>query len=317
MDMGGRGTLALKARGVLVLVLAMLCVFGEAPVDAKTIGSMQALEWNQTTSTMGGDAWAVIVDTSRYWLNYRHHANAMAIYRSVRSLGIPDSRIILMVAEDFSTNPRNVREGQLFADLGLETDLYDGGVEVDYAGSEVSVPNFIRLLTDRHFSWIPKSKRLLTTGKNNVLLYITGHGGENFMKFRDHEQILGEDFADAIEEMHRMDRFKELLVVVDTCKASTFCQYIATPNVICLGSSMRGENSYSAHINREIGNSLVDQLSYGIFQFLRKLSRGSSVTLQQMFDHLSQVTKSSTPSIETFGFERSLRKVKVLEFFGN
>ena len=34
--------------------------------------------------------WAVIVDTSRFWFNYRHAANVLSIYRSVRRLGIPD-----------------------------------------------------------------------------------------------------------------------------------------------------------------------------------------------------------------------------------
>lgn len=34
--------------------------------------------------------WAVIIDTSRFWFNYRHAANVLSIYRSVKRLGIPD-----------------------------------------------------------------------------------------------------------------------------------------------------------------------------------------------------------------------------------
>lgn len=34
--------------------------------------------------------WAVLVDTSRFWFNYRHVANVLSIYRSVKKLGIPD-----------------------------------------------------------------------------------------------------------------------------------------------------------------------------------------------------------------------------------
>ena len=51
--------------------------------------------------------WAVLVDTSRFWFNYRHVANVLSIYRSVKRLGIPDSQIILMVADDMACNPRN------------------------------------------------------------------------------------------------------------------------------------------------------------------------------------------------------------------
>ena len=34
--------------------------------------------------------WAVLVDTSRFWFNYRHMANVLSIYHSVKRLGIPD-----------------------------------------------------------------------------------------------------------------------------------------------------------------------------------------------------------------------------------
>uniref|UniRef100_A0A8C2NW74 GPI-anchor transamidase n=1 Tax=Capra hircus TaxID=9925 RepID=A0A8C2NW74_CAPHI len=35
--------------------------------------------------------WAVLVCTSRFWFNYRHVANTLSVYRSVKRLGIPDS----------------------------------------------------------------------------------------------------------------------------------------------------------------------------------------------------------------------------------
>ena len=33
--------------------------------------------------------WAVLVCASRYWFNYRHVANTLSVYRSVKRLGIP------------------------------------------------------------------------------------------------------------------------------------------------------------------------------------------------------------------------------------
>ncbi len=46
--------------------------------------------------------WAVIVDTSRFWFNYRHAANVLSIYRSVKRLGIPD-RLDLNLSSCFDT----------------------------------------------------------------------------------------------------------------------------------------------------------------------------------------------------------------------
>jgi hypothetical protein len=38
------------------------------------------------------DNWAVILCTSRYWHNYRHSSNALAIHRILRSHGYPEER---------------------------------------------------------------------------------------------------------------------------------------------------------------------------------------------------------------------------------
>ncbi len=48
---------------------------------------------------------AVLVCTSRFYYNYRHVANTLSMYRTVKRLGIPDSNIILMLADDVACNP--------------------------------------------------------------------------------------------------------------------------------------------------------------------------------------------------------------------
>jgi glycosylphosphatidylinositol transamidase (GPIT) subunit GPI8 len=35
----------------------------------------------------------------------------------------------------------------------------------------------------------PHSKRLLTDANSNILIYMTGHGGDEFLKFQDSEEI--------------------------------------------------------------------------------------------------------------------------------
>ena len=81
--------------------------------------------------------WAVLVDTSRFWFNYRHVANVLSIYRSVKRLGIPDSQIILMIADDMACNPRNPRPATVFNNANENINVYGDDVEVDYRGYEV------------------------------------------------------------------------------------------------------------------------------------------------------------------------------------
>ena len=46
-----------------------------------------------------------------------------------------------------------------------------------------------------------RSKRLLTDEGSNILVYMTGHGGDGFLKFQDAEEITNIELADAFEQM--------------------------------------------------------------------------------------------------------------------
>uniref|UniRef100_A0A915KPU0 GPI-anchor transamidase n=1 Tax=Romanomermis culicivorax TaxID=13658 RepID=A0A915KPU0_ROMCU len=161
--------------------------------------------------------WAVLVCTSRYWFNYRHVANVLSLYHSVKRLGIPDSQIILMLADDMPCNPRNPRPassphrplfsvGAVYNNAQQHINLYGENVEVDYRGYEVTVENFIRVLTGRLAEGVPNSQRLKTDRTSNVLIYMTGHGGDGFLKFQDSEEITNVDLADTIEQMWEKNR---------------------------------------------------------------------------------------------------------------
>ncbi|CAN0301606.1 unnamed protein product, partial [Scytosiphon promiscuus] len=54
------------------------------------------------------------VCTSRFWFNYRHVANTLSVYHTVRRLGIPDSNIVLMLADDMPCNDRNPLPGGVY-----------------------------------------------------------------------------------------------------------------------------------------------------------------------------------------------------------
>jgi phosphatidylinositol glycan class K len=80
-------------------------------------------------------------------------ANALGMYRTVKRLGIPDSNIILMLADDASCNQRNKFPGSVYASPDRHPDLYGDNIEVDYRGYEVTVENFLRVLTGMFAKW--------------------------------------------------------------------------------------------------------------------------------------------------------------------
>ena len=165
----------------------------------------------------------------------------------MKKLGIPDSQIILMLADDMACNPRNSFPAEIFNNEDHRLNLYGDNIEVDYRGYEVNVENVLRVLTGRHSNEVPRSKRLLTDEYSNVLVYMTGHGGDQFLKFQDVEEISSRDLADAFEQMHEKRRYHEMLFIIDTCQANTLYKQFYSPNILAIGSSRYAENSYSVN----------------------------------------------------------------------
>jgi GPI-anchor transamidase subunit K len=189
--------------------------------------------------------WVVLVCASRYWFNYRHMANALGMYRTVMRLGILDSNIILMLADEAACNSRNHFPGCVFSNRGHALNLYGQDIEVDYRTYEVTVENFLRLLTGRVEPSVPRLNRLLTGDHSNIFVYMTGHGRDEFLKFQDSEKISAFDIADAFEQMWQKKRYNEIFFMIDTCQANTMFFKFYSPNILTTGPSQLDKNSYS------------------------------------------------------------------------
>jgi phosphatidylinositol glycan class K len=55
----------------------------------------------------------------------------LVAFRTVKRLGIPDERIILMLADDMACNPRNSYPAQVFNNENHQLNLYGDNVEVN------------------------------------------------------------------------------------------------------------------------------------------------------------------------------------------
>ncbi|RMJ12345.1 GPI-anchor transamidase [Fusarium kuroshium] len=266
--------------------------------------------------------WAVLVCTSRFWFNYRHLANVLSMYRTVKRLGIPDSQIILMLPDDMACNPRNAFPGTVYSNSDRAVDLYGDNIEVDYRGYEVTVENFIRLLTDRVGAEMPRSKRLLTDDRSNILVYMTGHGGNEFLKFQDAEEIGAFDLADAFEQMWEKKRYHEILFMIDTCQANTMYSRFYSPNIIATGSSELDQSSYSHHADNDVGVAVIDRYTYYNLEFLENNVKdlNSQKTVGELFDSYDydKIHSHAGMRYDLFpGGAENARSRLITDFFGN
>ncbi|XP_024008515.1 GPI-anchor transamidase isoform X3 [Eutrema salsugineum] len=150
----------------------------------------------------------------------------------------------------------------------------------------------MRVLTGRHENAVPRSKRLLSDEGSHILLYMTGHGGDEFLKFQDAEELQSHDLADAVKQMKEKRRFKELMIMVDTCQAATLFNQLQSPGVLAIGSSLKGENSYSHHLDSDIGVSVVDRFTYYTLAFFERLNIYDNASLNRYDNYATLVTNN-------------------------
>ena len=202
--------------------------------------------------------------------------NALSIYHLLKRGGISDDNIVLMLADDIPCNMRNPFRGAIFsrgAEGGMGDDLMEG-VEIDYSGTDVTVDAFLRVLLGRNLQGEGENNGLYRRSlpqldeNTNVMVLLTGHGGDNFFKFQDGEELMSNDIASVFSQMYALKRYKEILFISDTCQAFTMADEINVPNVFSVGSSMKGQNSYASHSDPEVGQSVVDRYSKVIKDFV-------------------------------------------------
>lgn len=238
---------------------------------------------------------AVILSSSRYWFNYRHTANALSLYQMLRGAGFDDDHIVLMIADEFGVNPRNPVKNRIYntahdtaAQLQQQPhqrhhhshSFYErpplmlDDTQLDYRGEDVTVDNFVRVLTGR--GGINQTMPVLNSDENsNVFVYMTGHGGDQFFKFQDVEEILAEQLAETVRQMHVAGKYRHLLLLADTCQAFTlFDKIIAQqlPSVSVIGSSLRDQSSYAHQTDPILGLSVIEKYTHFFTEYMRKLS---------------------------------------------
>ncbi|POW11558.1 hypothetical protein PSHT_08416 [Puccinia striiformis] len=151
----------------------------------------------------------------------------------------------------------------------------------------------------------------MTDERSNILVYKTGHGGDEFLKFQDAEEISAFDLADAFQTM-----YNELLFMIDTCQANTMTTKLYSPNIIATGSSAKGENSYSHHADSDIGVAVVDRFSHFVLSHLEGLNKTSKSTFQDFVKEFLSDIFHSTPAARTDLLNKTINEVLMTDFFG-
>jgi hypothetical protein len=210
-----------------------------------------------------------IASGSRYWFNYRHSSNALVYYAAARRLGVRDDSIALFLSTSSHTDdPRNVARATIVNGEGEASrgaaGIWPGGgraaapVETDFADSAATPSALLRALRGRAGDAAP------ALSGEPLLLVLTGHGGNGFLKFHDKEELSYEDLAAALAAAGNAKRYSTLLVVVDTCQAASLAHALdaaRVPRAVVISSSDVGENSYAVGADDTLALAVSDSFS--------------------------------------------------------
>lgn len=126
---------------------------------------------------------------------------------------------------------------------------------IDYLGEDVSLSTFLNLLLDNLPSSLSSKRKLYSNENSTLLLFLNGHGGDGFFKFRvpsleiincrKEKELNSHILWNVLFQMFKMKRYGQVMIMIDTCQASSLIPKDLPPNSIFLASSSVGEESYS------------------------------------------------------------------------
>lgn len=216
-----------------------------------------------------------------------------------------------MIADEYATNPRNPFKNGMYANGIQPNDTwYSQDTELDYRGSDVTVQNFLNAVLGVG----PKSLQHANE-ESNLLIFVTGHGGDQFFKFQDEEELTAQDIANLMEELARRQKFRKAVFIADTCQAFTLFDKITTPNVYALGTSLRNENAYAHHSDKELGLSVIERWTHGFLkQYEKRPVHPATTTLYELMVQPFEHKKVLGASVGVLG---DFRELPLHEFFGS
>lgn len=230
--------------------------------------------------------WAMVAALSTGWDNYRHQADALAVYQLLKSHGVPDERIVLILEDDLVNDPRNpdgaVRNVAGGPDLRV-------GAEIDYHPSQIGQDDLRAMLEGRPTASTPD---VLGGGAgDDALVYLVGHGGDQglYLGAKDATGRGGGGYLDArllrraLDARRAADRHRRLLVVVDACHAGVLEPGVAAPGALLVAAASSTENSFSANWDAAGGFWRADQFSWELY---RALAADPTRSITELYESL-------------------------------
>ncbi|KAK1936839.1 hypothetical protein X943_000799 [Babesia divergens] len=243
---------------------------------------------------------AILVSTSRYYYNYRHAANLLALSSKLYELGLVSRNNMLSLAtETCLCHPTNSFPGRMYVGKSVNIAAYKGNIADDkdniflenmyipYRSSGTRLHHLRYIMTQRFPKKFPRSSRITTKYRVELgsvdpqfdlptqLVFLTGHGGDRYFQFQAKDVIAANDIELYMSEFFIKHPNVRTFMITDTCQASTMFEGLdKSASLAWVASSPRGVNSYSYNANSQLTVSTVGKFTFYLSGFVESVVKG-------------------------------------------
>ena len=262
--------------------------------------------------------YAVLVQGSNGWNNYRHQADVLSVYQMLKTKGVDDDHIILIIDKALATDAMNPEPGIIRAEDG-GNDLL-AGYSMDYDNADISPSDISNILlgvkTDKTPVVLPKD------AGQNVLLFWSGHGhnhannGADELAWRNADVGRGmtaDLLRQTISLMHQQGQYRKMFVLTEPCfSEAVITPLVGIPGVLAMSSAGTFEQSFADNWSTELGVWRCDRFSRNL---VTHLTASPTTTYRDLYLFCAQRTLGSHVHIVNSAHFGNLYTTGPQEFF--
>ena len=222
------------------------------------------------------------------------------------------------MSEYHACESRNAYPGEIvLSELADKIRTCQENIDISFQESDFHNYQLLDILRGRKLNQYNGFRQLNSNKDSKIIVLITSHGGENFIKVRNFLVVLSDELNRTLNEMYIKGKYKELVFVVDTCEGYSLYDHVKVPNIYFISSSAVGQKASSYSYDENLMGPTVDKFHFLLYNSLKNIheNRIYNTTLDKLFGDI----KAKKKFLETdVIWDNKINRVPyVNEFFGN
>ena len=222
------------------------------------------------------------------------------------------------MSEYHACESRNAYPGEIvLSEYGDKIRTCQENIDLSFQESDFHNYQLLDILRGRKLNLYNSFRQLKSDRNSKIVILITSHGGENFIKVRNFLVVLSDELNRTLNEMYIKGKYKELLFVLDTCEGYSLYDHVKVPNIYFISSSAVGQKASSYSFDENSMGPTVDKFHFLLYNSLKKIHENKlyNTTLDELFGDI----KAKKKFLETdVTWDNKIDRVLyVKEFFGN